>query len=436
MLCEVLQLIRFRHLVFDDVPFIAPARFDIRLILGLWLLILLALMGGVATRIAAALNLLLTLAVFGILIRLRHFGYHADTIYIPGAMLLALIPSERTLSFDAWRARRAGKAPPAPVNAVCFAAFAVLLAITYADSFLWKLSSPMWRHGLAIWTPVAEVFACARIPPLPPIPWLWKGMSYGAMIFEVLFPMTIWFRRARIPLAVAGIAMHLGIAYLFPLPLFSMGMIALYLPLIPGKFYGAEESRSAAPADAGSRAVSWLLGVWVIAALILAMRVPPLAGSRIGGRAAVMTIRALSLLGVRSHDVYLDGHFTEPRPTMLVFEGRDGRIVLPYTSASGLTGPALYGRVYSNWIWTATMSGEAAAEGSRVIRRYAAFWLGERRLPVRVGRIVVYRRRVVYPHDVDASVLRANQEARWEEAGEISGLDPLLIRNALDATAR
>jgi hypothetical protein len=421
--CEVAQLVRFRHLIFDAVPFIQPARFDVLPLLCVWLAILVALICGVATRLAAALNVVLTVAVFGFLLRVQHFGYHADAMYIPGAILLALVPSERVFSIDAWRAARVGQPMRRDANAIHFAAFAMLLAITYGDSFFWKLASPMWRHGLAIWTPVAELFACVRLPPLPPQPLLWKAMSYGTLIFEGAFPIVIWFRRIRVPVIVAGIAMHLGIAYLFPIPLFSLVMISLYLPLIPAKAYGLPEAaREMAPAWR-ERAVAGLLGIWLLAALVLLTRIPPLPSSRVGGRPFVFVAKVLSLIGARSHDVYLDGHFVQPQPTMLVFESGGRRLPLPYTQPTGLTGPDLSGRTYSTWIWIATMSGDWVADGSRVIRRYAAFWLGDQRMNLAGARIVIYRRRFVHPRDVEVEVLRENQAAQWYEAGEIAGSD-------------
>src|ERR1044072_5685960 len=65
LLCEVIQIFYFRHLIFDKIPFIAPAEVDFAIPLVCWMITLLFMIVGLFTRQAAIINYLFSLTFIG-----------------------------------------------------------------------------------------------------------------------------------------------------------------------------------------------------------------------------------------------------------------------------------------------------------------------------------------------------------------------------------
>ena len=138
---------------------------------------------------------------------------------------------------------------------------AAYLSSIYVDSAIHKLLSPMWLRGLGLSTSAA----------LPSLVWIgtaWmkyipatllRCVGWGVIAFELLFPVLYWRRSTRLPALAAGIAMHVGIAVLYPIPAFSGSMIVLYLALL------LEERDGISPAfPARGRVRYALLGIWAM----------------------------------------------------------------------------------------------------------------------------------------------------------------------------
>ncbi|WP_417731003.1 DCC1-like thiol-disulfide oxidoreductase family protein [Rosistilla oblonga] len=68
--------------------------------------------------------------------------------------------------------------------------------------------------------------------------WLAIGAGYAAFCFETVFIFLFWFKPAWLPLTLVGIGLHVGILVEFPIPLFALGVICLYLLLIPPELLG------------------------------------------------------------------------------------------------------------------------------------------------------------------------------------------------------
>lgn len=62
-------------------------------------------------------------------------------------------------------------------------------------------------------------------------------LGYLTFVFEVVFPIFFWVKRLRILFAIIGVGLHIGIFLIFPIPYFGLGVTALYVLLLPNKYW-------------------------------------------------------------------------------------------------------------------------------------------------------------------------------------------------------
>lgn len=240
MAAEVAQLIYFKSMVFDAVPFLEPRGVWIQRLLPLWIPVLLCLALGYRTRVFAAINLVACFFTFG---AFHTFEYHVDYVYSGASLLLVVSPVGASLSIDGVRrrVRAAVHAPepgPAKVAIGWYFAWVFLgLALIYVDSIFHKLASPMWLGGLGLWLP-------ASLPQNTWLPttalmwllnerWLVLTLGYVTVAFEFSFVVLMWFRRPRALLFIIGLGLHVGIFIAFPIPWFALAEVAVYVALMP-----------------------------------------------------------------------------------------------------------------------------------------------------------------------------------------------------------
>ena len=141
--------------------------------------------------------------------------------------------SGRVLSLDARRTEHAatddsGLVPIWPLQLMRFQ-----VALIYVSSGLWKISYPMWRDGSAVhWALSLNAFH--RFPWPVPIDWaLFIALfTWGTVLFELLFPILVFFRLTRVPALIAGIGLHIGLWATLELGPFSFLMIASYIAFL------------------------------------------------------------------------------------------------------------------------------------------------------------------------------------------------------------
>jgi len=111
--------------------------------------------------------------------------------------------------------------------------FAVLLiqvhiGLIYFLSGFDKLMTNSWRSGEAI-AYIAELDYYAR-PILSGIQSASANaaIAWFTIVFELLFPILIWFKAFRVPVLITGVIFHLGIIYFLNLPDFGLLMIICY----------------------------------------------------------------------------------------------------------------------------------------------------------------------------------------------------------------
>lgn len=240
--CEVWQLFRFRHMIYDQVPFQYTGDVDPTLIFAFWFIVLGMLLLGLFTRVITILNYVLGVIIFS---SASHFEYHVFYAYVGVNFLLMFMPISRVFSLDSlihkMKYTHIGRAyqPDRKVLEINYL-MPVFLAIglVYFDSVFQKITSPMWMDGLGMWMPSS----------LPMIVWndtSWilnqeyvvKFFGYLVVVFETVFIFLFWFRRFRVPFFVLGWLFHFGILITYPIPWFALTAIGVYLLLVPAEFW-------------------------------------------------------------------------------------------------------------------------------------------------------------------------------------------------------
>lgn len=141
---------------------------------------------------------------------------------------ILLIAATLTLSFE--------QVPDAARVCCWFVTFHLLLS--YYRSGYFKLKSSAWRSGLAL----KAFLQSPRYQPLPPLERLLgvrilaTGLSWGAMLFEIGFPLALLGTKWAVPFMVLGALFHLFNIYALGLNRFFFAWLAAY----PALYYCAQ----------------------------------------------------------------------------------------------------------------------------------------------------------------------------------------------------
>ncbi len=110
----------------------------------------------------------------------------------------------------------------------------VQMAIIMAFAGLEKLQGEQWWDGMGVWFAMTDwEFAFFPLAPLAAHPWLLNMAGYIAVLFELAYPALIWGRRSRGPILVIAIALHVGVAVMMGLWLFSLAMLVSHMAFAP-----------------------------------------------------------------------------------------------------------------------------------------------------------------------------------------------------------
>ncbi|MDB5391179.1 MAG: hypothetical protein JWM11_6825 [Planctomycetaceae bacterium] len=234
LLLEAVYCINRRDLYFLEYPLRDQIPIGILVALGVWTASIICLILGFLTRFAACINYVCVVFFFR---PNALFCYHADMLYLPAAFLTALLPMHRAWSVDGLLIRNIwgvdlSKIPVPRLynNAIIY----WVLGFMYFDSSISKLESAFWRNGLGFWLPASfPSFTMFSLNALLNQEWLVKCAGYLTLIFEVAFVFLFWIPAARIYLLVIGVLLHVGITTVFPIPLFGLLSLSIYVLFFP-----------------------------------------------------------------------------------------------------------------------------------------------------------------------------------------------------------
>ncbi|NUP05934.1 MAG: HTTM domain-containing protein [Polyangiaceae bacterium] len=149
-----------------------------------------------------------------------------DRLFMIVAALAVLVPLGHRYSIDALLRARANR--PAPLATMWGQRIiGIQIAYVYLNSAFAKLANERWRNGMALRDVLSSpVFAeWPRYIDIKPLIWFF---TYSTLLFELSFPLGVWFKRYRPYLLLWGVGFHIGIDVTMVIPIFSAIMIASY----------------------------------------------------------------------------------------------------------------------------------------------------------------------------------------------------------------
>jgi hypothetical protein len=214
----------FRLNVFDLLP---DNDGWIRLCFWIFLAASVCLVAGFCSRLSGSVVFLALNALNQRMPLILHGG---DTFLRDASFFLAFSPCGAVCSLDALIRRRRGLPHPTKVIPWAQRLIQYQFVVIYACSFLWKIKGQSWRDGTALFY-VWHLRELQRFP----VPSIFRANaaihleSWAVMIFELGFPLLIWFKSFRAPLLIAGLTFHLTMEYALNIPMFQWDMISAYV---------------------------------------------------------------------------------------------------------------------------------------------------------------------------------------------------------------
>lgn len=218
----------------------------IQIILIVYIALCFFLILGFLTKLSALILLLLQSMIFT---AQHQFSYGFDYFCTIALFYCVVFPVHCYASID----RRLFNLAPSKWAGFCLRILQLHVCFIYFFSGLEKIAGPTWRNGEALWKAVhLPYFESGSIIPLSGLaayPWLWIIGGWLVCLLELLFPVFINYSKTRKIGTYLIIALHLSIAAILHLYLFSAIMIAFNLAAfyydLPGE---NEEKRAPKPA--------------------------------------------------------------------------------------------------------------------------------------------------------------------------------------------
>jgi len=241
LLFEVIQLFYFRHLIFDKIPYFSPSEINFSIPLVLWMASIFCIILGLFTRFSTVINYLFSIVFLS---TISSYEYHMFYAYMGVNFLLMFVNTHQVFSFDRLRLKlkysnsRTLYYPSRKASVLnYYILILVAIGFVYFDSIFFKLASPIWLKGLGVWLPASlPHFTHINTSLLLNLKWLVLFLGYLTFVFEAIFIFTFFRKKWRSPLLIVGIGLHLGILICFPIPWFALGVMSIYILMIPHKY--------------------------------------------------------------------------------------------------------------------------------------------------------------------------------------------------------
>lgn len=210
-----------------DLLYLATILFGLMLMVGLW------------TRGSAAMTLLLWMSLY---VANPFVGSGGDSVLRMVLLYACFTDMSQHLSVDARLRRRRGAVRawfPTWFSATLHNVAVVLIVhqvvMVYVASAFWKVQSPLWRDGTAVYYPLqTEAYSpwFDLLHPLTSSALVVHAATWSAIGIQLLFPVALLYRPTRALALVAVTGMHLAIGVLMGIMYFSLVMIAVDMMLI------------------------------------------------------------------------------------------------------------------------------------------------------------------------------------------------------------
>ncbi|MES2837185.1 MAG: DCC1-like thiol-disulfide oxidoreductase family protein [Bacteroidota bacterium] len=241
LLFEVIRIYRFRNLIYDKIPYFEPAEITYDSILIIWGIVVTFLIIGFKNKTFSIINFVISLFLIG---TLRSYEYHMFYAYMGVNFMSIFIPISKSYSIDNLieklnhsTLKKEHKPNELVPEFYYYIIIFMGIGVVYFDSIFFKLISPLWLAGLGTWYPASMPFAVnIDSSIILNNEFLIKYFGYLTIVFEIVFIFLFWNKKFKLPFFIIGLGLHIGIYILFPIPLFALGVIAIYLLLLPPNF--------------------------------------------------------------------------------------------------------------------------------------------------------------------------------------------------------
>lgn len=467
-LFEAFQVFKFRHLIYDPIPYFVPTDSNIFSLIILWIAALGAIIVGYKTPFFSIVNYFLTCFI---LWKNPSYEYHMFYSYVGVSFLAMFIPLGKSYSIDNLieevKYSTTDRIHSVDETVPEFYYYIILftgIGLVYLDSIFWKLTSPLWLQGLGTWLPASLPFAVnidASLLLNNEI--IIKYMGYLTTLFELVFIFLFWIKPFRLPFFIIGIGLHLGILILFPIPHFALGVIAIYLLLLPlglpdklrlpetlilyqitRKLYAIEKSilpniKLANFFQNNSFYKTKQLGLRLLFGLIILLQLycslkSPLIYQNFTAQNPSLVLHlnrnlmvdhySAELLGITNHPVFTDRHFDGYNHIIRVsYQAPDSqRITLPIINDNGM--PYDYNSGF-NWVkWTFRVSSPIMNQYDlqQGIRDFTAYWLYNNDVsgnPDGKHTFIISVKKIASPSGWEKNFLKYQLLEPWRDAGTV-----------------
>jgi hypothetical protein len=445
LLMEVLHLFKFRSLVYFGM-----SEFNPTLLFIFWIPVILMLIVGFKTKIAAIINYIFAVIVLS---SLTKYEYHGYTIYLGLSFLILFLPLSKKISLDALLYATTNLSDNKVYKVFYFAPVFLVIALVYLDSVFFKLASNMWLNGLGMWLPASLPMATwSTFPALMNNELLVKFLGYLVLIFEALFILLIWFKRFRILLLIIGVFFHIGILFFFPIPWFALAVVGVYTLMVPIKCwlnlmsrlkldqikfnsiekYKQIDNSLTIFSDKTIRR-GWVLFFIISLSiqLLLTFRTPFMTNffSNSLKNEASMSSKTFALankvgylshkfLGMTNHGLFLDDHFIGYSQIIkVVAEIKGKKILVPLINDKGQPGSYIRGNFWTNY--TFRVSGKHINIDSYLLNvyPYLVYFCNTNNLNIAAVNFELYLKAIEVPLKWEENYLSKMIDRRWSKIG-------------------
>lgn len=418
---EVLQILYFKHLIFDKIPYIEPSEVDFSVALIAWLVAILFLFLGFRTKTAAIVNYLFSLTFIA---TIRSFEYHMFYVYMGINFLMIFLAISEDLSLDQFLKKKVVR----KVTVLNYY-IPVLLAIgfVYIDSVFYKIISHNWTTGLGMWLPSSLPYASVLYnDEILNLKFVSLMAGIGTIIFEGIFIFVFFLKGFRVPLFVIGVGLHLGILLTFPIPLFGLGVIAIYLLMVPVSWW--RRTRESVFQDGINISHSSSVKIFIAISVLFLLQVNvTLFGDNLFKK--VITKRpyisrlvengSKTFFGITAHPVFMDDHFKDYYRYYAIkaLLESGNTFWLPIVNEDG--SPGLYNWGF-NWVkWTFRVSGPdfKLFQFQKGVRDFSTFWAHKKNIPLETVRFEILEREIKTPKEWVKNYLVNERKKEWKRVG-------------------
>lgn len=119
---------------------------------------------------------------------------------------------------------------------LCCVAVMLQVCVVYAVAGISKLFDPTWQSGTAVWQAMQLQHFSLNDKTIFENPnWFTAVLNYGTILYQVAFPLLIWWKKLRFPLLLVGVVFYVLTGLVMGLVLFAAVMLASHLIFWPMK---------------------------------------------------------------------------------------------------------------------------------------------------------------------------------------------------------